>query len=291
MVPKQKPDVGQANSQFQTLKHISSARSVESVRNSCASSIGSLTSIEDSKLVFGRNAIWERKKTGRQSIASAKFSKVVSEKNTIWESKTKGGQEAFNFFKEFLSQNVDRKHEDGFESLCKEKSTQAVYESDDKKAPSRVMRALVIDDSNVVRKTVGFVLKKMGYKVNQASDGMEGLEKLKQCVFDVTLCDFLMPCMDGLDCVRQYREWESVHRPSVRQFIIGMSAHANERDVSRGLKEGMNDFKPKPITGKVLKTIHESPELESVRLALEVYHELKSKPNYSIPLSKKGNTA
>ena len=113
---------------------------------------------------------------------------------------------------------------------------------------SRKRRALVIDDSLVVRKSLAFALKKLDFEVTLAKDGMEGFACLKDQMFDITLCDFLMPVMDGMDCVKQYREWEEKNRPSFKQLIVGISAHANANDHGQGLKAGMEDFKPKPIS-------------------------------------------
>mmetsp|Transcript_3155 Transcript_3155/g.7199 ORF Transcript_3155/g.7199 Transcript_3155/m.7199 type:complete len:889 (-) Transcript_3155:1880-4546(-) len=124
----------------------------------------------------------------------------------------------------------------------------------------RKKRALIIEDSTVVRKMLTKILGKLGFEVSQAENGMEGLEKLKSSLFDVTLCDFLMPIMDGLDCVKQYRDWESYHRPWFSQRIVGISAHASDADIDKGLKVGMNDYKPKPVTFKVLSELAKCDE-------------------------------
>jgi CheY-like chemotaxis protein/signal transduction histidine kinase len=133
-------------------------------------------------------------------------------------------------------------------------------------APSekRHMRVLVIEDSLVVRKSLTRVLTKLGFEAVQAVDGMEGLKELKGSLFDVVLCDFLMPVMDGLDCVHQYRQWEATHRPFFRQYIIGISAHAGENDIEKGRQVGMDDFKPKPVTYKQLSDLHQSKELKVI---------------------------
>ena len=134
---------------------------------------------------------------------------------------------------------------------------------------NRTLNALIIEDSTTVRKILGRALSKLGYQVFEAVDGMEGLRELKVTLFDIVLCDFLMPVMDGLDCVQQYREWEVTNRQTVRQYIIGISAHASRKDIERGLKLGMDDFKPKPIVLKTLKGLHESLNLKAVRSKLD----------------------
>mmetsp|Transcript_17560 Transcript_17560/g.40465 ORF Transcript_17560/g.40465 Transcript_17560/m.40465 type:complete len:851 (-) Transcript_17560:41-2593(-) len=120
---------------------------------------------------------------------------------------------------------------------------------------TRKKRALVIEDSAIIRKMLDKILSKHGFEVSEAENGMQGLEKLKSTLFDITLCDFLMPIMDGLDCMQQYRDWEKYHRPWVTQRIVGISAHGKQEDVEKGLKIGMDDFRPKPITFKVISEL------------------------------------
>ena len=122
---------------------------------------------------------------------------------------------------------------------------------------TRKKRALVIEDSAIIRKMLDKILSKHGFQVSEAENGMQGLEKLKSTLFDITLCDFLMPIMDGLDCMQQYRDWEKYHRPWVTQRIVGISAHGKQEDVEKGLKIGMDDFRPKPITFKVISDLIE----------------------------------
>jgi CheY-like chemotaxis protein/signal transduction histidine kinase len=136
----------------------------------------------------------------------------------------------------------------------------------------RMRRALVIDDSLVVRKSIAVALKKMGFDVTQARDGMEGFACLKETMYDITLCDFLMPVMDGMDCVQQYREWEAKNRSWFHQLIIGISAHASANDHGQGLKAGMDAFEPKPIS---IKTLTEMQEREDVQSCTKQLNELE----------------
>lgn len=126
----------------------------------------------------------------------------------------------------------------------------------------RRKRALLIEDSLVDRKVISRLLASKGFIVVEAVNGLEGLHMLQATVFDLVLCDFLMPVMDGIECVEQYREYEIQHRPWFDQFIIGVSGHATEKDVERGLKVGMNDYREKPFTSDVLDEIMECPEFQ-----------------------------
>eukprot|EP00980_Cylindrotheca_fusiformis_P004055 scaffold880_cov132-Cylindrotheca_fusiformis.AAC.51 len=135
-------------------------------------------------------------------------------------------------------------------------------EDDDEEVGKRKMRALIIEDSEVTRKTMKQILAKLGFEVVEAENGMEGLNSLHANLFDIVFCDFLMPVLDGVECVRQYRQFEVAHRPWFDQYIVGMSSHADEEDVERGLKAGMNDFRSKPMTKHVLEEIIDSPEFQ-----------------------------
>ena len=139
----------------------------------------------------------------------------------------------------------------------------ASYSSDRKK------HALVIEDSLVVRKSLARVLSKLDFEVTQAVNGMEGLKELKESLFDLVLCDFLMPVMDGLDCIQQYRQWEKVNRPFFRQYIVGISAHANEKDIEQGFRVGMNDFRPKPVSYKELTDLKNGKEFSRTSFELD----------------------
>ena len=119
----------------------------------------------------------------------------------------------------------------------------------------RKRRALIIEDSLVVRKSLARALEKLGLMVTQAVNGLEGLKRMKAKIYDFVLCDFLMPIMDGLDCVKQYRDWERHNRPDICQHIVGISAHGGANDGNRGIKAGMNDFRPKPVSIKELTEV------------------------------------
>ena len=154
-------------------------------------------------------------------------------------------------------------------------------------ASARPRRALVIDDSVVIRKSLSKALSRLGFEVMQAVNGLEGLKQLQSQVFDVVMCDYLMPVMDGLDCVAQYREWEGTHRPWFKQYIVGISAHASPNDVEKGKNAGMNDFKPKPVTMKILKELETSEELTQISKELDRVLTINDAMEDGTPVEKK----
>jgi len=156
--------------------------------------------------------------------------------------------------------------EDGSSSSKGEKRTYKAMSSPTK---SRQKRALIIEDSMITRRVMSRMLKKLGFDVVQSVNGMEGLKELQANLFDLVLCDFLMPVMDGTDCVQQYRQFEVSHRPWFDQYIVGVSAHANAADIERGMKVGMNDYRAKPLTMRHIEEILEGQEYQYVTTRLD----------------------
>ena len=68
---------------------------------------------------------------------------------------------------------------------------------------------LAVDDSASMRQMVRFTLEGAGYKVVQASDGMEALEVARGASVDLVLTDVNMPRMDGISLVRELRSLDS----------------------------------------------------------------------------------
>jgi len=129
----------------------------------------------------------------------------------------------------------------------------------------------VIDDSIVILKSMSMALRKLEYDVAQAENGLEGLKKLMAGPFDLVLCDFLMPVMDGLDCVKQFRSWEKLNRPGFQQLIVGISAHANENVATQGLAAGMDDFRSKPLRIACVRELCTSEITRSRSMKLDAF--------------------
>ena len=65
---------------------------------------------------------------------------------------------------------------------------------------------LTVDDSVSVRMTTRIALTGAGYKVTEAVDGLDGLNKAKATRFDLVITDLNMPNMDGLTMIRELRK-------------------------------------------------------------------------------------
>ncbi len=111
------------------------------------------------------------------------------------------------------------------------------------------MHALVIDDSRAVRMLVGKILREQGFEVTEASQGQEGLARLRENLeIGLVLVDWNMPVMDGLEfiqTVRRERVWDSVR-------IVMVTTETESEQVQRALTAGANEYVMKPFAPEVL---------------------------------------
>lgn len=101
-------------------------------------------------------------------------------------------------------------------------------------------KILIIDDEESIRSTLKDILEYEDYRISTASDGEEGLKKIKDEAFDVVLCDVKMPKKDGLEVLE-----EGLKMNPELQFIM-ISGHGNIETAVEATKKGAYDFIQKP---------------------------------------------
>lgn len=102
---------------------------------------------------------------------------------------------------------------------------------------------LIVDDSKTVRNLVAFIMRKEGFKVTAAEDGLDGLEKLySEPKIDLIVSDINMPRMDGITFIRTVREQEAYRDIP----IVVLSTEGEEKDIQIGLSIGANLYMVKP---------------------------------------------
>lgn len=116
-------------------------------------------------------------------------------------------------------------------------------------------RLLLVDDHDIVREAINFYFEDdEEFEVaGEASDGLEGLEKLRVSEYDVVLTDYNMPNMDGLAFVNQIRE----EFPDQKILVLSMvdeTAYINKM-ISRSANGFILKNSPKKDLVKALKTI------------------------------------
>ena len=99
---------------------------------------------------------------------------------------------------------------------------------------------LIIDDEKAIRKTLTEILSYEGYKIDEASDGEEGLKRFSEKAYDIVLCDIKMPKVDGIEFLEKAREING------DVPVIMISGHGNIDTAVEAVKKGAFDYISKP---------------------------------------------
>ncbi|HLP46056.1 MAG TPA: response regulator, partial [Candidatus Kapabacteria bacterium] len=106
---------------------------------------------------------------------------------------------------------------------------------------------LVVEDSADVREYIRGALEPL-YAVVEAKDGEQGLEKAKEIVPDLIICDIMMPGKDGFDVCREIKSDRiTSHIP-----VILLTAKAGEENILTGFETGADDYITKPFSTRIL---------------------------------------
>lgn len=126
-------------------------------------------------------------------------------------------------------------------------------------------KILIIDDEKAIRSTLREILEYENYKVDEACDGQEGLEKLKEGSYDAILCDIKMPKIDGLDFLSKIQNLED------DVPVIMISGHGNIETAVEATKKGAFDFISKPPDlNRLLITVRNACERNSLVIETKV---------------------
>jgi DNA-binding NtrC family response regulator len=118
---------------------------------------------------------------------------------------------------------------------------------------------LVIDDQQSIRKTLREILEYENFQVDEAEDGLKGLDLVKTHTYDVILCDIKMPKMDGIEFL------EHVSEVNADVPVIMISGHGNIETAVEALKKGAYDYIAKPIDlPRLLVTLRNAMERKSL---------------------------
>lgn len=118
--------------------------------------------------------------------------------------------------------------------------------------PAAAQTILAVDDSASMRQMVRYTLEGAGYKVLQASDGIEALELAKNGTADLVLTDVNMPRMDGIELVRELRALSNY------KFVpmLVLTTESGQETKMRGKQAGATGWIVKPFNpGQLLATI------------------------------------
>ena len=106
---------------------------------------------------------------------------------------------------------------------------------------NRVATILVVDDDELVRKTLSVLVSSLGYRCQLASDGVEAIKMLKSAKYDLVLSDVIMPNMDGLELLKY------IIRHHVETDVIIATGYNERTSYADVIRAGAIDFIKKPI--------------------------------------------
>ncbi|MFC1734244.1 sigma-54-dependent transcriptional regulator [candidate division KSB1 bacterium] len=121
-------------------------------------------------------------------------------------------------------------------------------------------KILVIDDEKSIRNTLREILEYEKYEVNDAADGIKGLELVKEGKYDIILCDIKMPEMDGIEVLEKIMEINDTP-------VVMISGHGNIETAVEAIKKGAFDYISKPLDLNRL--------LITIRNAMDTSHLIK----------------
>jgi len=126
-------------------------------------------------------------------------------------------------------------------------------------------KILVIEDSQTVRQQVRQTLAGAGYEVVEATDGVDGLDKIKHVPdLSLILCDINMPRMSGLEMITE------LQRDGVKIPILMLTTEGQPALIRRAREAGakgwiVKPFKPELLVAAVVKILQAAPARAAAR--------------------------
>lgn len=108
-----------------------------------------------------------------------------------------------------------------------------------------MVKICLIDDDQNILASLSLALKSEKFEVETYSDGIAGLEALKDNNFDIAILDIKMPRLDGLEVLQKLRNSSDIP-------VIFLTSKDDEIDQLLGLKMGADDYITKPFSQKLL---------------------------------------
>ena len=103
---------------------------------------------------------------------------------------------------------------------------------------------LVIDDEPYILRSLSYLLQREGYTVETATNGEEGLQRVRTLRPPLVFLDIMMPHMNGYEVCEQVKQDPSLEDT----YVIMLSAKGQQIDRERGLAEGANEYMTKPFS-------------------------------------------
>lgn len=106
------------------------------------------------------------------------------------------------------------------------------------------VKILVIEDDAWIRESAIELLEAEGFEAIEATNGLEGLEKVQELLPDLIVCDVMMPEMDGYSLLEKLQANEKMANIP----FIFLTAKVDKKDMRQGMDLGADDYLTKPFS-------------------------------------------
>ncbi|MDA3905916.1 MAG: response regulator [Bacteroidales bacterium] len=121
---------------------------------------------------------------------------------------------------------------------------------------------LLVEDNKINQKIAFFTLKKLGFPVEIAENGLEAVERFQNDEFKIVLMDLQMPIMNGFDATSKIRAFEKF-KERKSSLIVALSANTIKEDIEKCFVVGMNEYISKPFSPeKLIEVIRKHIEIQ-----------------------------
>ena len=127
---------------------------------------------------------------------------------------------------------------------------------------SERLRIAVIDDEAIARRAICRILGKDGYEIETFSDGESFLKRFQEGIFDLAICDFKLPALNGLDVLKEVKA-----RQPLTEVIL-MTGYGSVETAIEAIRAGAFHYLSKPLKIAELRSLVDRA-LEKVRLIRE----------------------
>lgn len=124
---------------------------------------------------------------------------------------------------------------------------------------------LIVDDDEGMRDSCRQILEGMEFRVQEASDGLKGMEAIRKTSFDLVVLDLKMPGPSGMEILQQIKEINP------ETIVIVITGFATVDSAVEAMKHGAYDFLPKPFSPQELRLIVKRA-MEKRKLTLDNLH-------------------
>lgn len=107
-----------------------------------------------------------------------------------------------------------------------------------------MQKILVIEDNGTIRNALRILLEMQNYYVEEAIDGIDGLDKFDD-TYSLVIVDIMMPQLSGIEVCKKIREMSNVP-------VLFLTAKSSENDIALGLDVGGDDYLVKPFSNTEL---------------------------------------